>query len=180
MLLGPLSRTYLTALPRLAAVRHASPSLLHQPMSRLPLSSPILSHLRQFHVTTPALMTMNQSMKRKKKKLRRTVLTRSPLLKNCPQKKGVCTAVFTASPKKPNSGKRKVAKIKLSTGEMCQAYIPGEGHNLQEHSVVMVRGGRAQDVPGVLYKVVRGVLDTGAVVNRRTSRSRYGGKKPKS
>ncbi|KAJ6508919.1 hypothetical protein C8R45DRAFT_1050830 [Mycena sanguinolenta] len=122
-------------------------------------------------------MTLNQACRRKNN--RRVRKARSPLLDMAPQRKGVCSQVFTAKPKKPNSGKRKVARVKLSSGKTCMAYIAGEGHNLQEHSVVLVRGGRAQDVPGVQYKVVRGALDLGGVVNRVRGRSKYGVKKPK-
>ncbi|EIM85894.1 ribosomal protein S12 [Stereum hirsutum FP-91666 SS1] len=117
---------------------------------------------------------------RSKRKPKKISLPRAPLLETNPQKKGVCTQIFIAKPKKPNSAKRKVARVRLSNGKTLQAYIQGEGHNLQEHSVVLVRGGRAQDLPGVKYKLVRGALDFGGVVNRRTSRSKYGAKKPKS
>ncbi|KAL5118119.1 hypothetical protein ACEQ8H_003954 [Pleosporales sp. CAS-2024a] len=104
---------------------------------------------------------------------------RSPQLKNRPELKGVCLKVGTTKPKKPNSGERKIARVRLSTGKVITAYIPGEGHNVQQHSVVMVRGGRAQDCPGVKYHLVRGALDLGGVGNRITSRSKYGTKKPK-
>ncbi|KIY67122.1 ribosomal protein S12, partial [Cylindrobasidium torrendii FP15055 ss-10] len=122
---------------------------------------------------------MNQAMKRAKKPVRPTQLTKAPLLDNCPQRKGVCTGIVIAKPKKPNSAKRKVARIKLTNGNTLQAYIMGEGHNLQDHSVVTIRGGRTKDLPGVKYKVVRGALDFSAVVGRKTSRSTYGAKKPK-
>ncbi len=102
-----------------------------------------------------------------------------PALTSCPQKRGVCTRVYTTTPKKPNSALRKVARVKLTNGHEVSAYIPGEGHNLQEHSVVLIRGGRVKDLPGVRYHVVRGVLDPSGVEDRRTSRSRYGTKKPK-
>ncbi|CDZ96781.1 ribosomal protein s12 [Phaffia rhodozyma] len=105
---------------------------------------------------------------------------KSPLLEKCPQKRGVCVRVFTAKPKKPNSAVRKVARIKLSTGKFTYGYIPGEGHNLQEHSVVLIRGGRTQDLPGVKYKIIRGALDCAGVVGRVRSRSKYGTKKPKT
>lgn len=105
--------------------------------------------------------------------------TKSPALKRNPLARGVCTRVFTTTPKKPNSALRKVARVKLSTGVEVTAYIPGEGHNLQEHSVVLVRGGRVPDLPGVRYHIVRGVLDTSGVENRRQSRSLYGTKRPK-
>ncbi|KAH9989701.1 hypothetical protein BJV74DRAFT_878142 [Russula compacta] len=107
-------------------------------------------------------------------------LSRAPLLDDNPQRKGIVMQVFTAKPKKPNSAKRKVARVRLTSGKVLQAYIPGEGHNLQEHSVVLVRGGRAQDLPGVRYKLVRGASDLGGVANRVSARSRYGAKRPKS
>ncbi|KAJ4482214.1 hypothetical protein J3R30DRAFT_3656317 [Lentinula aciculospora] len=122
---------------------------------------------------------MNQAMKRKKPAPRRTALTSSPLLEQSPQRKGVCTHILIRTPKKPNSARRKVARVKLTNGESVMAYIQGEGHNLQEHSVVLVRGGRVKDLPGVKYKICRGALDFGGVVGRSTSRSRYGVKKPK-
>ena len=105
--------------------------------------------------------------------------TKSPALKSCPQRRGVCTKVYTTTPKKPNSALRKVARIRLYTGFEITAYIPGIGHNLQEHSAVLIRGGRVKDLPGVRYHIVRGTLDTAAVKDRVTSRSKYGVKKPK-
>lgn len=105
--------------------------------------------------------------------------SKSPALKKSPQARGVCTRVFTQTPKKPNSALRKVARVKLSTGIEVTAYIPGEGHNLQEHSVVLVRGGRVPDLPGVKYHIVRGALDAGGVDKRRQGRSLYGAKRPK-
>ncbi len=102
-----------------------------------------------------------------------------PALQACPQKRGVCTRVYTTTPKKPNSALRKVARVRLSNNLEVNAYIPGEGHNLQEHSIVLIEGGRVKDLPGVRYHVVRGVLDPAGVEDRRTSRSRYGTKKPK-
>ena len=105
--------------------------------------------------------------------------SKSPALKNSPQRRGVCTRVYTTTPKKPNSALRKVARVKLSNGIEVTAYIPGEGHNLQEHSMVLVRGGRVKDLPGVRYKIVRGALDTQAVKNRKQARSQYGAKKGK-
>lgn len=105
--------------------------------------------------------------------------SKSPALKNSPFARGVCTRVFTTTPKKPNSALRKVARVKLSTGIEVTAYIPGEGHNLQEHSVVLVRGGRVKDLPGVRYHIVRGALDCSGVEKRRQSRSLYGAKRPK-
>ncbi|GAA1505367.1 hypothetical protein GCM10009788_06200 [Nocardioides humi] len=106
--------------------------------------------------------------------------TKTPALKGSPQRRGVCTRVYTTTPKKPNSALRKVARVRLSSGVEVTAYIPGEGHNLQEHSIVLVRGGRVKDLPGVRYKVIRGALDTQAVKNRKQARSRYGAKKEKS
>lgn len=105
--------------------------------------------------------------------------SKSPALKNGPQARGVCTKVFTTTPKKPNSALRKVARVKLSTGIEVTAYIPGEGHNLQEHSVVLVRGGKVKDLPGVKYHIVRGALDCAGVTGRKQSRSKYGTKLPK-
>ena len=105
--------------------------------------------------------------------------TKSPALKSCPQRRGVCTKVYTTTPKKPNSAVRKVARIRLSTGTDITAYIPGIGHNLQPHSVVLVRGGRVKDLPGVRYHIVRGTLDTAAVKQRSNGRSKYGVKKSK-
>ncbi|HDN86014.1 MAG: 30S ribosomal protein S12 [Candidatus Omnitrophota bacterium] len=112
---------------------------------------------------------------RKTKKRR----SKSPALGSCPQKRGVCIQVRTMTPKKPNSALRKVARVRLTNGEEVTAYIPGEGHNLQEHSIVLVRGGRVKDLPGVRYHIVRGTLDTQGVQNRRKSRSKYGTKRPK-
>ena len=105
--------------------------------------------------------------------------SKSPLLENCPQKRGVCLAVKTTTPKKPNSALRKIARVKLSNGREGTCYIPGIGHNLQEHSVVLVRGGRVKDLPGVRYHIVRGALDSSGVAKRMQSRSKYGAKKPK-
>ena len=102
-----------------------------------------------------------------------------PALESCPQKRGVCTRVYTTTPKKPNSALRKVARVRLTNGFEVTSYIPGEGHNLQEHSVVMIRGGRVKDLPGVRYHVIRGTLDTQGVANRKQRRSKYGAKRPK-
>lgn len=109
----------------------------------------------------------------------KTYKSKSPALDKCPQKSGVCTRVYTTTPKKPNSALRKVAKVRLSNGEEVIAYIPGEGHNLQEHSRVLVRGGRVKDLPGVRYHIVRGALDTAGVTDRKQGRSKYGTKRPK-
>nr|YP_009296332.1 ribosomal protein S12 [Sebdenia flabellata]AOM65267.1 ribosomal protein S12 [Sebdenia flabellata] len=105
--------------------------------------------------------------------------TKSPALKACPQRRGVCTRVYTTTPKKPNSALRKVARVRLTSGFEVTAYIPGIGHNIQEHSVVLIRGGRVKDLPGVRYHVVRGTLDSAGVKDRQNSRSKYGTKKPK-
>lgn len=106
--------------------------------------------------------------------------SKSPALKACPQRRGVCIQVRTMTPKKPNSALRKIARVRLTTGLEVTAYIPGEGHNLQEHSIVMVRGGRVKDLPGVRYHIVRGTLDASGVTARRRSRSKYGAKRPKA
>ena len=109
----------------------------------------------------------------------KVVKTKAPALKSNPQQRGVCTRVYTTTPKKPNSALRKVARVRLTSGVEITAYIPGEGHNLQEHSMVLVRGGRVKDLPGVRYKIIRGTLDTQGVKNRKQSRSKYGAKRPK-
>ena len=121
--------------------------------------------------------TINQLVRKGRSKIR--AKTASPALKSCPQKRGVCTRVYTTTPKKPNSALRKVAKVRLTNQREVISYIPGEGHNLQEHSVVLIRGGRVRDLPGVRYHVLRGVLDTQGVKDRRQSRSKYGAKRPK-
>jgi len=119
--------------------------------------------------------TINQLVRKGRKSKRRKETT--PALKGAPQRRGVCTRVYTVTPKKPNSALRKVARVRLSSGMEITAYIPGVGHNLQDHSVVLVRGGRVKDLPGVRYKIVRGTLDTAGVANRKQARSRYGAKK---
>ena len=106
--------------------------------------------------------------------------SKSPALAACPQRRGVCTRVYTTTPKKPNSAMRKVARVRLTNGKEVEAYIPGEGHNLQEHSIVLVRGGRVKDLPGVRYHLVRGALDSAGVDGRRQRRSKYGAKRPKA
>lgn len=121
--------------------------------------------------------TINQLIRRSRQASKDK--TKSPALTSCPQRRGVCTRVYTTTPKKPNSALRKVAKVRLSNGFEVISYIPGIGHNLQEHSVVLIRGGRVKDLPGVRYHIVRGVLDTQGVANRLNSRSKYGTKKPK-
>lgn len=121
--------------------------------------------------------TINQLMKRGRKPVAKRQT--APALQSCPQKRGVCVRVFTTTPKKPNSALRKVARVRLTNGMEVTTYIPGIGHNLQEHSVVLIRGGRVKDLPGVRYHVVRGVLDTLGVQDRKQSRSKYGTKRPK-
>ena len=122
--------------------------------------------------------TINQLIRIERKKVVKRKKT--PALQACPQRRGVCTRVYTTTPKKPNSALRKVARVRLTNGLEVTAYIPGEGHNLQEHSVVMIRGGRVKDLPGVRYHLVRGPLDTSGVQDRRQRRSKYGAKRPKS
>ena len=122
--------------------------------------------------------TINQLIRQGRKRVNKK--TRTPALKGGPQKRGVCTRVYTTTPKKPNSALRKVARVRLTNGAEVAAYIPGEGHNLQEHSIVLIEGGRVKDLPGVRYHIVRGTLDTAGVTDRRTSRSRYGAKRPKA
>ena len=124
------------------------------------------------------MATINQLVR----KPRKTKITKSdvPALESCPQRRGVCTRVYTTTPKKPNSALRKVARVKLTNGQEVTSYIGGEGHNLQEHSVVVIRGGRVKDLPGVRYHIVRGSLDTQGVENRKQGRSKYGTKRPKS
>jgi len=121
--------------------------------------------------------TINQLVRNPRKA--KPARTKVPALEACPQKRGVCTRVYTTTPKKPNSALRKVARVRLTNGFEVTSYIPGEGHNLQEHSVVLIRGGRVKDLPGVRYHVLRGVLDTQGVSDRRQSRSKYGTKRPK-
>lgn len=123
------------------------------------------------------LPTINQLVRQGRKKIK--VSTKCPALVKCPQKRGVCTRVYTVAPKKPNSALRKVARVRLTNGFEVTTYIPGVGHNLQEHAIILLRGGRVKDLPGVRYHVVRGTLDTQGVDTRRQSRSKYGTKRPK-
>lgn len=123
------------------------------------------------------MATVNQLVRKGRKSIRRK--SKSPALMQCPLRRGVCTRVYTVTPKKPNSALRKVCRVKLTNGYEVTAYIGGEGHNLQEHSVVLIRGGRVKDLPGVRYHVVRGSLDTSGVSSRRQGRSKYGAKRPK-
>ena len=122
--------------------------------------------------------TINQLVRKGRKKIGHR--TGSPALQSCPQRRGVCVRVYTSTPKKPNSALRKVARVRLTNGIEVTTYIPGVGHNLQEHSIVLIRGGRVKDLPGVRYHVVRGTLDSVGVEGRRQSRSKYGAKRPKS
>ncbi|MFQ6614964.1 MAG: 30S ribosomal protein S12 [Fidelibacterota bacterium] len=122
--------------------------------------------------------TINQLIRKGRKRVNRK--TAVPALRGNPQKRGVCTRVYTTTPKKPNSALRKVARVRLTNGIEVTAYIPGEGHNLQEHSIVLIEGGRVKDLPGVRYHIVRGTADTSGVSDRKTSRSRYGAKRPRS
>jgi len=121
--------------------------------------------------------TINQLIRKERKRVIKK--SKSPALDSCPQRRGVCTRVYTTTPKKPNSALRKVAKVRLTSGFEVISYIGGEGHNLQEHSIVLVRGGRIKDLPGVKYHIVRGALDTAGVANRMVARSKYGTQKPK-
>ena len=122
--------------------------------------------------------TINQLVRKGRKVLK--FKSKSPALNSCPQKRGVCTRVYTTTPKKPNSALRKVARVRLSHGIEVTAYIPGEGHNLQEHSIVLIRGGRVKDLPGVRYHIVRGAVDSSGVAERKQGRSKYGAKKAKT
>jgi small subunit ribosomal protein S12 len=124
------------------------------------------------------LPTINQLIRQGRKKI--LLKGKSPALQGNPQKRGVCTRVYTTTPKKPNSALRKVARVRLVHGIEVTAYIPGEGHNLQEHSIVLIRGGRVKDLPGVRYHIIRGTLDTAGVADRKQGRSKYGAKKPKA
>ncbi len=121
--------------------------------------------------------TINQLIRKGRKDKRK--INKVPALDACPQRRGVCTRVYTSTPKKPNSALRKVARVRLTNGQEVTAYIPGEGHKLQEHSVVLIRGGRVKDLPGVRYHILRGVLDTTGVEGRKQARSKYGAKRPK-
>lgn len=122
--------------------------------------------------------TINQLVRKGRKKVKKRTTT--PALQRCPQKRGVCVRVYTTTPKKPNSALRKIARVRLTNGMEVTSYIPGVGHNLQEHSVVLVRGGRVKDLPGVRYTIIRGTLDASGVMDRRQGRSKYGAKQPKT
>ena len=126
------------------------------------------------------MVTFNQLLRKSTSRSIKRSKKKAPALQKCPQKKGICIRVYTTTPKKPNSALRKVARVRLTNQIEAAAYIPGEGHNLQEHSIVLIEGGRVKDLPGVRYHVIRGTLDTAGVSDRKTSRSRYGAKKPKA
>ncbi|OAL54316.1 30S ribosomal protein S12 [Pyrenochaeta sp. DS3sAY3a] len=170
-----LVRPSLLSNPSIATPRPARPSIAAAAFQNAPLrlSFQPTPSSRAHKCTLIQVLRQGRISQRARK-------LRSPQLKNRPELKGVCLKVGTTKPKKPNSGERKIARVRLSTGKVITAYIPGEGHNVQQHSVVMVRGGRAQDCPGVKYHLVRGALDLGGVGNRITSRSKYGTKKPKT
>ena len=138
---------------------------------------PLLSRLSFYNAKGTRVPTIQQLVRQGRSS--KFTKTKTPALKGSPQRRGVCTRVYTNTPKKPNYALRKVARVRLTSGVEITAYIPGEGHNLQEHSIVLVRGGRVRDLPGVRYKVIRGALDAAGVKNRKQSRSRYGAKTPK-
>ncbi|KAJ2866998.1 hypothetical protein GGH94_001165 [Coemansia aciculifera] len=159
---------------RIGAAQIAAPMAARTPTALPQLRNPLLAYMAEQRA---GMATINQVMRGMRKKIR--VGSKAPALDSCPQRKGVCIKVYTTKPKKPNSAVRKVARVRLTNGKTIIAYIPGEGHNLQEHSVVLVRGGRVPDLPGVLYHIVRGALDLQGVQGRATSRSKYGASKPK-
>ncbi|KAF2813182.1 ribosomal protein S12 [Mytilinidion resinicola] len=159
--------------------RRTASCAIHNPIARVVSPTSLVLPIRSFSASAPRPATFNQVLRGARQSQTARKL-RSPALANRPEMKGVCLKVGTTKPKKPNSGERKFARVRLSTGQVVTAYIPGEGHNVQQHSVVLVRGGRAQDCPGVKYRLVRGALDLGGVGNRITSRSKYGTKKPKA
>jgi small subunit ribosomal protein S12 len=142
------------------------------------MPAPVFSVWAVFVSGEPSLPTFNQLVRKGRRPTR--YKTASPALQACPQRRGVCTRVYTTTPKKPNSALRKVARVRLTNGIEVTTYIPGVGHNLQEHSIVLIRGGRVKDLPGVRYHVIRGALDTAGVANRKQGRSKYGAKRPKS
>jgi len=144
---------------------------------RFPAARPPADQQRAKNQELHAMPTINQLVRQGRTK--RVKKTNTPAMKGCPQKRGVCVRVYTTTPKKPNSALRKVARVRLTNGIEVTSYIPGIGHNLQEHSVVLIRGGRVKDLPGVRYHVVRGTLDTLGVANRKQGRSKYGAKRPK-
>ncbi|KAF9133611.1 hypothetical protein BGW39_009339 [Mortierella sp. 14UC] len=171
-------RSLMAALPtRTASAALRTPLATASPITPTSMLSQIHFNRQQIQQQTRSMASLNQVMRGCRKTFKKD--SKSPALDACFQKKGVCVRVFTQKPRKPNSAQRKVARVKLSNDKVVNAYIPGEGHNLQEHSVVLVRGGRVPDLPGVRYHLVRGAMDLQGVPNRRTSRSKYGTKKPK-
>jgi len=156
------------------AVEHPLPASYHVPSASRPVTSaaPFVRTPLNHEVRVPTIQQLVR-----KGRITKSDKTKTPALKGAPQRRGVCTRVYTNTPKKPNSALRKVARVRLTSGMEVTAYIPGEGHNLQEHSIVLVRGGRVKDLPGVRYKIIRGTLDTSGVRDRKQARSRYGAKK---
>jgi small subunit ribosomal protein S12 len=166
------------ARPWLAARHPALNTKKHAAASVRLAGPPVLGQMAEELKEWEIVPTFNQLVKAGRKRPR--YKTASPALQGCPQKRGVCTRVYTQTPKKPNSALRKVARVRLTNGIEVTTYIPGVGHNLQEHSIVLIRGGRVKDLPGVRYHVVRGTLDSVGVANRKQSRSKYGAKRPKA
>lgn len=184
-LIRPVGRINLAVMGQkrtLASFSMISSSLVQQTCLKPRLSSPILTAMRSFSHTSPSSATLNQIRRRGNfktlKKREKAKVSDSPNLEGGPQRRGVVIKVATMKPKKPNSSNRKICRVRLTTGKVITAFIPGEGHNAQEHSVVSVRGGRTQDLPGVKYKCVRGKYDLSGVPNRKNARSKYGTKKP--
>ncbi|KAF9964546.1 hypothetical protein BGZ70_006300 [Mortierella alpina] len=170
-------RSLMAALPAPAAAFRTPVAAAARLSPSSSIASPAITALHNHHQQIRSMASLNQVMRGCRKTFKKD--SKSPALDACFQKKGVCVRVFTQKPRKPNSAVRKVARVKLSNDKVVNAYIPGEGHNLQEHSVVLVRGGRVPDLPGVRYHLVRGAMDLQGVPSRRTSRSKYGTKKPK-
>ncbi len=151
---------------------------LKRPLIRRDVFEELNDYILHKLILKLSMPTINQLVRKGRKQV--VTKSKSRALDSCPQKRGVCTRVYTTTPKKPNSALRKVAKVRLTNGIEVIAYIPGEGHNLQEHSIVLIRGGRVKDLPGVRYTIVRGALDTAGVTKRLQSRSKYGTKRPKA
>ncbi len=174
---GRLGRSAFRSRGDFPAALHSSTRSLASPAlpAQLALPAPALDSTGSPVFRMP---TINQLVKKGRTRVR--YKSKSPVLDKCPQKRGVCLQVRTMTPKKPNSALRKIARVRLSNGKEVTVYIPGEGHNLQEHSIVLIRGGRVRDLPGVRYHVLRGVLDASGVDGRRQGRSKYGAKRPKS
>ncbi|KAL7753904.1 30S ribosomal protein S12 [Sorochytrium milnesiophthora] len=173
---APLARSWTTAMALARPACTSTPTLASAATSSVSCLTSAFSRM-SFHSTTTQHTTLNQVLRGARKSFRKK--SKSQHLDGCPQKRGICLKVYTMSPKKPNSAVRKVTKVRLSSGKEVIAYIPGEGHSLQEHSVVLVRGGRTPDLPGVRYKCVRGALDFQGVQGRVHARSKYGTRKPK-